>query len=91
MVTQTPTTFNLVSPTSRGSTVDSRKIISTDTLSAICISYILFASEELAKLSLGSLRNANIEFGELAKSISKCEFSREDGGSIGWMNLQEDE
>ena len=43
------------------------------------------------KLSLGSFRNANIEFAELAKSISECEFSREDGGSMGWMNLQEDE
>jgi len=91
MVTQTPTTLNLAYPTSRGSTVDSRKIISTDTLSAIRISHILFASEELAKLSLGSLRNADIEFGELAKSISACEFSRKDGGSIGWMNVQEDE
>ena len=45
----------------------------------------------MAKLSLTSLSNADIEFGEFSRNINECVFLREDGGSIRLMNLQEDE
>lgn len=78
-------------PTQRGSTVDSRKIISQGkaktNLKAIRLKHILFATEELATSSLVELRSAGLFFDDLAKQISNCAESREEGGEIGWVNV----
>lgn len=80
-------------PTTRGSEIDSRKIIAVGAgrqhLTAIRIQHILFRSEELAVSSMNELRSAAISFEELAKIISACSETRELGGSIGWMQVNE--
>jgi tRNA-2-methylthio-N6-dimethylallyladenosine synthase len=82
-------------PTSRGSEVDSRKIIATGAgrqhLTAIRLAHILFASEELAQASLHELRTASISFEELAGQISLCMETRKEGGSIGWVTIKDDD
>ncbi len=82
-------------PTERGSTVDSRKIISKGlaktNLKAIRMKHILFATEDLATSSLYELRSAGLFFDDLAKQISNCVESREQGGEIGWVNAVDDD
>jgi tRNA-2-methylthio-N6-dimethylallyladenosine synthase len=78
-------------PTARGSEVDSRKIIATGAgrqhLQAVRVQHILFETEPLARASLHDLQNARIDFGELAKMVSACSFTREEGGNIGWISV----
>mmetsp|Transcript_24202 Transcript_24202/g.67047 ORF Transcript_24202/g.67047 Transcript_24202/m.67047 type:complete len:681 (+) Transcript_24202:145-2187(+) len=80
-------------PTKRGETVDSRKIIATGAgrlhLTAVRIAHILFASLDLAESSLHELRKATISFEDLAKQISNCAESREKGGTIGWVTIDD--
>lgn len=80
-------------PTSRGQTVDSRKIIATGAgrlhLTAVRIAHILFASMDLAETSLHELRMATISFDDLAKQISNCAESRDKGGAIGWVTIDD--
>lgn len=81
-------------PTLRGSTVDSRKIITNGSagrehLSAIRLKHILFASKDLASLSLGKLRSAKFNFDDLATQISNCVETRDKGGEIGWVSSTE--
>jgi hypothetical protein len=80
-------------PTLRGSEVDSRKIIATGAgrqfLTAIRLAHILFASDELAQASLHELQAATISFEELAGQISACTETRDKGGSIGWITLED--
>lgn len=77
-------------PTERGSEVDSRKIVGDQQLSAIRLSHILFSSQELATNSLGQVCLANISFDELAKQISNCAETREQGGFVGWVSLDDE-
>ena len=81
-------------PTQRGSTVDSRKIVSQglaqSNLQAIRVKHILFATEDLAKASLNELRSAGIFFDDLAKQLSNCAETRDEGGEIGWVNIETD-
>ena len=81
-------------PTQRGSTVDSRKIVSQglaqSNLQAIRLKHILFATEDLAKASLNELRSAGIFFDDLAKQLSNCAETRDEGGEIGWVNIETD-
>lgn len=78
-------------PTERGSEVDSRKIVAQKQLAAVRLSHILFASEELATNSLNKLRSASLSFDDLARQISNCAETREQGGSIGWVALDDAE
>jgi hypothetical protein len=82
-------------PTLRGSEVDSRKIIATgagrQALSAIRLAHILFASDDLAQEALHELRNAAISFEELAGQISACTGTREKGGTIGWIEIVDED
>ena len=81
-------------PTQRGSTVDSRKIVSQglaqSNLQAIRLKHILFATEDLAKASLNELRSAGLFFDDLAKQLSNCAETRDEGGEIGWVNIETD-
>ena len=74
-------------PTQRGTEVDSRKIVTAESVEAIRINHMLFASEDLARSSLQELKAASIRFDELASQISMCTETREEGGNIGWMTL----
>ena len=81
-------------PTERGTTVDSRKIVagsssSAGALTAVRINHILFASKDLAESSLNELKKAGIQFDTLASQISNCYETREEGGNVGWMSLNE--
>lgn len=82
-------------PTARGSEVDARKIIATGAgrqhLTAIRLSHILFASDEMAQASLHELRTATISFEELSSQISLCAETRKEGGSIGWITIQDED
>ena len=82
-------------PTKRGSTVDSRKIVSQGlgktNLKAIRLKHILFATKELATSSLHELRSAGLFFDDLAKQLSACLESRDEGGEIGWVNVVGDD
>jgi hypothetical protein len=78
-------------PTARGSEVDSRKIVAgRQKLTAVRLSHIIFASEEMAVSSLKQLRSASVSFDELAKQISNCVETRQHGGSIGWVAVDDD-
>lgn len=92
---------NIKYPTQRGSEVDSRKIINYDSSStnddnngspllALRINHILFASDELAQQSLDRLTKAEWNFEEMARVVSNCAETREEGGSVGWVNLSEE-
>ena len=96
MVATSPTnetTTTTVYPTARGTTVDSRDIVTTARrhLTAMRLSHILLATEGLADESLHRLRSADIPFAELAQLVSACAVTREKGGDIGWMNVQEED
>jgi hypothetical protein len=82
-------------PTARGTTVDSRKIVSQGlaktNLKALRLKHILFATKELATSSLHELRTAGLFFDEFAKQISACKESRDEGGEIGWVNVGGDD
>ncbi|KAL7454273.1 hypothetical protein ACHAWC_008797 [Mediolabrus comicus] len=94
---------NIKYPTKRGSEVDSRKIINytvqngdndnddsgSSPLLALRLSHILFASKELATQTLDKLTAAEWNFEQMAESVSNCAETREEGGSIGWLNLSE--
>ena len=95
---------NIKYPTKRGSEVDSRKFINYSTtnnnnsndsddnsspLLALRLSHILFASKELAKQTLDKLTKAEWNFEQMATSVSNCAETREEGGSVGWLNLSE--
>lgn len=83
-------------PTARGTTVDSRRIVagsssSAGALTAVRINHILFASEDLAESSLNELKKAGMQFDVLAHQISNCYGTRDEGGDVGWMSLNEAE
>lgn len=63
---------------------------SSSPLLALRLSHILFASEELAKQSLEKLTKAEWNFEAMAKVVSNCKETREEGGGVGWVNLNED-
>ncbi|KAL3822935.1 hypothetical protein ACHAXA_011650 [Cyclostephanos tholiformis] len=100
----TGTKTNIKYPTARGSQVDSRLIVdyrsknrgvsgpvaSSSPLIALRLSHILFASHELAAQTLERLTKAEWDFEEMAKVVSNCVETREEGGGIGWVNLSED-
>jgi tRNA-2-methylthio-N6-dimethylallyladenosine synthase len=77
-------------PILRGSETDSRKIVQAGTrqhLQAIRVQHILFASAPLAQASLHDLRNAHMDFGELAQLLSACALTRDQKGQVGWLNV----
>ena len=82
-------------PTARGSEVDSRKIIATGAgrqhLTAVRLAHILFATEDLAEASLHELRTASTNFEQLAQQISNCVETRNKGGEIGWVTVDDDD
>ena len=82
-------------PTARGSEVDSRKIIATgagrQALTAVRLAHVLFASDELAQASLHELRTGSISFEDLANQISLCKETREEGGAIGWVTINDND
>jgi hypothetical protein len=82
-------------PTMRGTEVDSRKIIATGAgrqhLTAIRLSHVLFASDELAQESLNRLRNSDVSFEDLANQISSCAETRKEGGAIGWVTINDED
>lgn len=80
-------------PTARGTTVDSREIVASGAgrqhLTAVRLAHILFASQDLADEALRKLRNAELSFEELAGQISACAETRDKGGEIGWISVDE--
>lgn len=60
-------------------------------MTAIRVAHILFASEELAEASLHELRIGSTTFEELAAQISLCTETRGEGGSIGWISINDDD
>ena len=91
---------NVKFPTARGTTTDARKFITYGTpsgdggdespLLALRLNHILFASEELAKQTLDKLTKAEWNFESMAGAVSNCAETRDEGGSVGWINLAED-
>jgi hypothetical protein len=80
-------------PTARGSESDSRKIIATGAgrqhLTAVRIHHILFQTQALADASLHQVRSAVTPFEEMATQISACTETRDKGGAIGWVTINE--
>ena len=94
-VSTSPISSDAKYPTARGETTDSRKIIATGAgrqyLTAVRLSHILLATEELAVSSLHQLRNGDVRLEELASQLSACAETRNKGGEIGWVSVREDE
>lgn len=91
----TTTKTATVYPTLRGTTVDSRQIVSASGtrthMTAILISHILFCTPNLAEEALGTLTmrsTTTTDFVTLASTLSACHFTREEEGYIGWVNLK---
>jgi hypothetical protein len=69
---------------------------SSSPLLALRVSHILFASKELATQTLNKLTTSTTtaseewNFEHVAKSISNCLATRDAGGEVGWVNLNED-
>jgi tRNA-2-methylthio-N6-dimethylallyladenosine synthase len=83
-----------VYPTKRGDEIDSRKIVAHNSagknyLTAVRVSHILVQNEELAKIFLAQLREADVTFEKLAGLISDCVETREHGGNVGWVSCSE--
>lgn len=57
---------------------------------ALRLSHILFASRDLAAQTLEKLTKSEWNFEEMARAVSNCGETREEGGSVGWINLGED-
>lgn len=78
-------------PVARGSTVDARQIVAGGRphLVAVSLAHILFLSEELAEASLLDLRSSALTFDALARLVSADASTRDNGGHLGWMNLDE--
>jgi Uncharacterized protein family UPF0004/Radical SAM superfamily len=78
-----------VYPTQRGSTVDSRQIVAAGRshLTAVLVSHCLFATVDLAEESLLRLRTAETDFETLASTVSACTETRQEKGSVGWINI----
>eukprot|EP00978_Attheya_sp_CCMP212_P036912 scaffold170730_cov45-Attheya_sp.AAC.4 len=76
-------------PTMRGSEVDSRKIVvaAQQHLTAVRLKHVLFASQDLATLSLLDVQAARVTFQDLALQISNCAETRDTGGEIGWVTI----
>eukprot|EP00934_Nitzschia_sp_Nitz4_P007829 Nitzschia sp. Nitz4//scaffold1_size375055//351605//353702//NITZ4_000340-RA/size375055-augustus-gene-0.737-mRNA-1//-1//CDS//3329541237//7819//frame0 len=91
--TQVDSTSTSPFPTRRGTEIDSRKIIATkagrEHLTDVRLSHILFATQELAQLSLKAIRAAKVSFEDLASQVSLCSATREGGGSLGWVHLDD--
>jgi Uncharacterized protein family UPF0004/Radical SAM superfamily len=97
--TTTTTTTTLSStaattyPTVRGTTVDSRQIISASGtrtyITAILVSHCLFCTLALAEDALMNLRASTLitDFTTLASTLSACNSTRSDNGLIGWINI----
>jgi hypothetical protein len=74
------------------------KSSSSSPLLALRVSHILFASRELATQTLKKLTSTSTttaasedwNFEHVAKSISNCVVTRDAGGEVGWVNLNED-
>lgn len=62
----------------------------TSPLLALRLNHILFASTELASQTLSKLTKSEWNFEEMAKAVSNCAETRDEGGSVGWVNLSED-
>jgi hypothetical protein len=82
-------------PTARGSEVDSRKIIAMGNgrqhLTAVRIQHILFTTEALAESTLHQVRQSTTPFEEMATQISACTETRDKGGAIGWITINEED
>ena len=83
-------------PTERGSTVDSRQIVSSGSagqnLMAVRIKHIVVSTQEMADICLMQLRSTlttQLSFAELASQISACSLTRTKGGEIGWISLSQ--
>ena len=93
---------NIKYPTQRGSEVDIRNLISLDQITAVRLSHVLFLTETFAKEQLqlylrsnGNMNLANDKIGtqiqmmtfqDLAQAVSSCDITRDEGGTIGWVN-----
>lgn len=77
-------------PTGRGETVDSRDIVASQRppLLAVRLLHILFATELMASQSLYDLRLSS-DFATLASQVSMCTLTRDEGGTVGWVNVAE--
>jgi Uncharacterized protein family UPF0004/PPIC-type PPIASE domain len=84
---------NVKYPTARGTTTDARQIIATGMgkrhLEAVRLSHILFCSRELAAETLDLLRIGQQSFEDVAQQVSACETTKRHGGSIGWVQVNE--
>lgn len=80
-------------PTARGSEVDARKIIATGAgrqhLTAVRLSHILLESHDMALSALHELRSNNLTFEDMANLLSACQATRDKGGTLGWISLQQ--
>ena len=80
-------------PTARGETVDARQIVASlpAARTAIYVRHCLLVSYALAEESLRRLRaDDGMDFATLARSLSACTSTREEGGAVGWISLTEE-
>ncbi|KAJ1632088.1 hypothetical protein T492DRAFT_991170, partial [Pavlovales sp. CCMP2436] len=77
----------VATPTGRGQTVDAKRLVNQEDVSAMWLSHILVSTPDMAELLLQRLREG-ADFAELAAGASACEATRGKGGAIGWVNRE---
>ena len=58
-------------------------------MTAVRVSHALFQTEDLARACLEKVKSGS-DFGKLARSVSACEQTRDEDGSIGWVGLNDE-
>ncbi|GMI00050.1 hypothetical protein TrVE_jg14297 [Triparma verrucosa] len=74
-------------PTQRGTSTDSRQIVSQTSTSAYRLRHILLASESAAEEVMTLLKNGKLLFTEVARTFSACEITRSKDGEVGWFDF----
>ena len=86
--TPTPSTPPTPSyPTLRGTSTDSRQIVSQTSTSAYRLRHVLLASESAAEEVMTLLKNGKLLFTEVARTFSACEITRSKDGEVGWFDF----
>ena len=84
LYSQTPTPSY---PTQRGTSTDSRQIVSQTSTSAYRLRHVLLASESAAEEVMTLLKKGELLFTEVARTFSACEITRSKDGEVGWFDF----
>jgi hypothetical protein len=66
-----------------------QEVVDKGGIEALRVRHILCQSQDMAEALMRQIKDG-ADFGELAKAISDCELTRDKGGEVGWVGLNDD-